>query len=215
MNKKKYKIFSKNKSIGTVSVRDDEELEYNLKGLAETKFIEESKYSDEYKRDSNNFSFILGTTGEKWEEDFQYVVSIFSRSEQNIVAAYNFSVEALEHEDKTHNKENSSCNLELQDYKNRQKRVFDNKVAHGFNTTNVYQEARYILEEVAELMRAVEKEDKENILEELADIVIFSYGCAAVAGVGDLDTKIFEKMQINENRVYTQNSEGDFIKKSK
>ena len=104
--------------------------------------------------------------------------------------------------------------LSYEDYKNRQRRIFDNKVKHGFNTTNVYQEARYILEEVAELMRAIEKGDKENILEELADIVIFSYGCAEVAGVGDLDAKIFEKMSINEQRVYVQNNEGDFVKAS-
>lgn len=61
-------------------------------------------------------------------------------------------------------------------------------------------------------MRAIEKNDRENMLEELADIVIFSYGCAEVARLGDLDNKIFEKMEINENRVYEKNDEGDFVK---
>lgn len=101
---------------------------------------------------------------------------------------------------------------ELADYLNRQKRIFQNKLNHGFNVTNIYQEARYILEETAELMRAIEKNDRENMIEELADIVIFSYGCAEVARLGDLDTKIFEKMDINEKREYKKTSEGDFVK---
>ena len=100
----------------------------------------------------------------------------------------------------------------IYDYKDRQKRIFQNKVNHGFNTTNIYQEARYILEEVAELMRAIEKNDRENMIEELADIIIFTYGCAEVARLGDLDAKVFEKMAINEKRVYTQTAEGDFVK---
>ena len=98
------------------------------------------------------------------------------------------------------------------DYLTRQQRIFENKVKHGFNTTNIYQEARYILEEVAELMRAIEKNDRENMIEELADVVIFAYGCAEVARLGDLDTKIFEKMQLNESRKYKQTPEGDFVK---
>ena len=101
---------------------------------------------------------------------------------------------------------------QLLKFKSRQKRIFKNKENHGFNTTNIYQEARYILEEVTELMRAIEKNDRENMKEELADIVIFAYGCAEVARLGDLDTEIFRKMQLNENRVYTQTDEGDFVK---
>ncbi len=98
------------------------------------------------------------------------------------------------------------------DYLTRQQRIFENKVKHGFNTTNIYQEARYILEEVTELMRAIEKNDRENMIEELADIVIFAYGCTEVARLGDLDTKIFEKMKLNESRKYTKTPEGDFVK---
>lgn len=111
---------------------------------------------------------------------------------------------------KKSNKPNNNHTLE--DFQNRQQRIFDNKVNHNFNIKNVYQESRYILEEVAELMHAIEKRDKENILEELSDIVIFAYGCAAVAGVGNLDDKIFDKMVINENRVYKKKPDGDFEK---
>ena len=86
------------------------------------------------------------------------------------------------------------------DYLTRQQRIFENKVKHGFNTTNIYQEARYIIEEFAELMKAIEKNDRETMIEELAVIVIIAYGCAEVARLGDLDTKIFEKMKLNETR---------------
>lgn len=102
--------------------------------------------------------------------------------------------------------------IELESFLTRQNRIFQNKVNHGFNTTNIYQEARYILEEVTELMRAIEKNDRENMIEELADIVIFSYGCAEVARLGSLDDKIFSKMAINEKREYKVSKEGDFVK---
>ena len=102
--------------------------------------------------------------------------------------------------------------ITLDDFLNRQQRIFQNKVNHGFNVTNIYQEARYILEEVTELMRAIEKNDRENMIEELADIIIFTYGCAEVARLGSLDAKIFEKMALNEKRVYKQTDEGDFVK---
>lgn len=97
-------------------------------------------------------------------------------------------------------------------YENRQKDIYNNKVEHGFNVTNPYQEVRYMIGEVGELMRAIEKDDKENVLEELADIVIFAYGLAEITGAGDLDTKIFDKMKINKQRHYIQNSEGDFVR---
>lgn len=103
----------------------------------------------------------------------------------------------------------------LKQFNERQQRIFANKEKHGFNVTNIYQEARYILEETAELMRAIEKNDRENMKEELADIVIFAYGCAEVARLGNLDDEIFKKMAINEGRKYSKTAEGDFVKNSK
>lgn len=97
-------------------------------------------------------------------------------------------------------------------YQDRQKDIFENKVQHGFNITNPYKEVRYMMEEVAELMRAIENGDKQNISEELADIVIFAYGLAEVTHSGDLDKTIFEKMDKNSKRIYTVNKEGDFVK---
>lgn len=201
MSRRGYKVslLGTNKKIDVI-VANYDELALNLKRIAR----EEFESNDSYNHDSNNFSFISARLANEFEESLKYSVTVYDRTLQKNVVTYLFDV--------AHNKEITADEITLGDYLGRQQRIFDNKVAHGFNTTNVYQEARYILEEVAELMRAVEKKDDENILEELSDIVIFAYGCAAVAGVGDLDTKIFEKMKINENRTYTQNSEGDFVK---
>lgn len=221
MNRRAYKVeMLDSKVSGTVLAASEEELYYNLKGMAETVLMKDPDISSKYANSCVDIVFIHGTTGESWEDNFRHTINVFDKGSQKILKVYYFNVELLDESDKevcVAEKEKEGCKetscYTLNDYKNRQQRIFDNKVSHGFNITNVYQEARYILEEVAELMRAIEKEDKENIIEELADIVIFSYGCAAVAGVGDLDKKIFEKMSINESREYTVNSEGDFIKK--
>lgn len=102
--------------------------------------------------------------------------------------------------------------IDLEAYENRQKAIFENKVKHGFNVTNPYKEIRYMMEEMTELMRAIENGDKQNISEELADIVIFAYGLAEVTQSGDLDKTIFDKMDKNSKRKYTINEEGDFVK---
>lgn len=100
----------------------------------------------------------------------------------------------------------------LSEYTSRQQRIFDNKVDHGFNVTNPYREVGYLVGEVSELLSGIIKGDKENILEELSDIVIYAYGLASVTKAGDLDDAIFEKMKINENRVYIKDGHGEFKK---
>lgn len=99
----------------------------------------------------------------------------------------------------------------VEEYFNRQWRCYKNKLTHGFNVTDFHKEARFILKEVSELMSAIEHNDMENLMEELADIVIFSYGLAEMAH-GDLDAAIFKKMGINENRKYIRDTNGDFKK---
>lgn len=63
-------------------------------------------------------------------------------------------------------------------------------------------------------MRAIEKNDRENMKEGLDDIVIFAYGYAEVERLDSLDDKIFKKMKINENREYHKILEEDFVKKN-
>ena len=63
-------------------------------------------------------------------------------------------------------------------------------------------------------MRAIEKNDRENMKEGLDGIVIFAYGYAEVERLDSLDDKIFKKMKINENSEYHKTLEGDFVKKN-
>ena len=99
----------------------------------------------------------------------------------------------------------------IDEYIERQFRCYSNKIKHGFNITDFQKEARFILKELCELMDAIEHNDVENMMEELGDIVIFCYGIAEMAHK-DLDDQIFEKMKINEGRVYHRNEFGDFVK---
>lgn len=93
----------------------------------------------------------------------------------------------------------------------RQRRIYENKKNHGFNVTDFHKEVRYILGEVSELNEAIDTNDLENLLEEAADIVIFCYGLAEMAGK-NLDDAIFKKMDINEDRVYKRREDGEFEK---
>ena len=81
-----------------------------------------------------------------------------------------------------------------------QKRIWDNKVKHNFNTTDVNQEFCYVYAEIAEAYDAWYKK-KGDVGEEIADVAIFLYGLSEMLGV-DLDREIIKKIKINERRVY-------------
>ncbi|MGY3703572.1 hypothetical protein BW731_06940 [Vagococcus martis] len=93
-----------------------------------------------------------------------------------------------------------------------QKRVYENKVKHGFNVTNVETEFLLLYGEVSEAFNAFKK--NENIGEELADVAIYLFGISEILGV-DLETEMLKKMKINENRVYKSNGTKYLIKESK
>ena len=82
-----------------------------------------------------------------------------------------------------------------------QKEVIQNKVRHGFNTTDVKFELLLLYGEVNELFQAWLKDDSENIGEELADVAIFLLGISEMLGK-DLGEEITKKMKINKDRVY-------------
>ena len=87
-----------------------------------------------------------------------------------------------------------------------QKRIIDNKIKHGFNTTNVEKEFCYVYGELGEAYDAWLK-SKDDLGSELADVAIFLYGLAEILGF-DLAEEMEKKMAINEKRKYRETAHG-------
>lgn len=87
-----------------------------------------------------------------------------------------------------------------------QREVLQNKIRHGFNTTDMEQEFCYLYKEVAEAYDAYYKQ-MDSFGEELADVAIFLLGIAEIKGI-DLEAEILKKVQKNKDRVYMKNDLG-------
>ena len=87
------------------------------------------------------------------------------------------------------------------DTKKVQMEIIQNKINHGFNTTDIKFELLLLYGEVNELFQAWLKDDSENMGEELADVAIFLLGIAEMLDK-DLGVEIIEKMKVNKNRIY-------------
>ncbi len=81
-------------------------------------------------------------------------------------------------------------------------RVWANKLAKGFNTTNVELEFNLTYGELAEAYDSHRKH-KDDVGEELADVAIYLLSLAKMLGV-DLEATINHKMGKNEQRVYVE-----------
>ncbi len=88
------------------------------------------------------------------------------------------------------------------DIREMQKRVYENKLKHNFNVTDVSKEFCLLYGEVGEAYEAwIKKHD--NMPEELADVAIYLMGLSQIVGV-DLESEIQKKMAINEKREYVK-----------
>ena len=88
----------------------------------------------------------------------------------------------------------------LDEFNNIQKRIYENKLKKGFNTTNVELEFCFTNGELAEAFEAYRK-NLPSVGEELADVAIYLYGIAEILGY-DLNEEIFKKVSKNKNRIY-------------
>lgn len=84
--------------------------------------------------------------------------------------------------------------------KEMQKEIYQNKVNHGFNVTDINEEFCLLYGEVAEAYDAWRK-NKEDLGEELADIAIYLLGLSEILKI-DLETEIKNKVVKNAKRVY-------------
>lgn len=83
-----------------------------------------------------------------------------------------------------------------------QKRVYENKLKHNFNVTDVPLEFCLLEGELSEAFEAwIKKHD--NLAEELADVAIYLLGLSEIVGV-NLESEIEKKMKINEAREYVK-----------
>ena len=83
-----------------------------------------------------------------------------------------------------------------------QKRVYQNKLAKGFNVTDIYKEFCYISGELAEACEAYMKK-KDDLGEELADVALYLLGLAEILGI-NLENEMLKKIEKNEKRLYIQ-----------
>ena len=98
----------------------------------------------------------------------------------------------------------------LVDLQNLQKQVYKNKIEKGFNVTDVFKEFCYTYGELSEACDAYLK-NKENVGEELADVVIYLLGLSEILGI-NLEKEILQKIAKNESRKYV-NENGIMVKK--
>lgn len=89
-----------------------------------------------------------------------------------------------------------------------QKRIWDNKVKKGFNTTDISKDLLYLTEELGEAVRAYRKDNKDELAEEIVDIIIYSLGLLEMLGRDGYE-EIMKKNEKNEKRVY-QGEKGAF-----
>lgn len=91
-----------------------------------------------------------------------------------------------------------------------QKLAWGNKLAKGFNTTDVPLEFCLLNGEVAEAFDAWRK-GRHEVAEELADVAIFLLGLAEMVGT-DLQDAVAAKLAANEARVYQRLPNGVLVK---
>lgn len=91
-----------------------------------------------------------------------------------------------------------------------QQLAWQNKLAKGFNTTDVPLEFCRLNGEVAEALDAWRK-GRHDLAEELADTAIFLLGLAEMTGV-DLQNAVEAKLAVNRARVYRRLPNGTLTK---
>ena len=95
------------------------------------------------------------------------------------------------------------------DLKQKQKEVIQNKINHGFNTTDISMEFCLANGELGEAYVAwLKKQD--DVGEELADVAIFLMGIAQIEGI-DLESEILKKVEKNKKREYIRNDKGNMV----
>ena len=81
-----------------------------------------------------------------------------------------------------------------------QKKIYQNKLDKGFNTTDIYKEFCLIHEELSEACRSHYKKQY-DVGEELADVAIYLLGLSEILNI-NLEKEIVQKIKKNHKLVY-------------
>jgi hypothetical protein len=100
--------------------------------------------------------------------------------------------------------------MTMPNFTDAQRRAWANKVAKGFNVTNVPMEFMLMVEEAGEAFSAWRK-DRGDLGGELADVTIFLLGLAQMNGI-DLGAEVEAKLDANEARAYVRLPNGTPVK---
>ncbi|MEV6733042.1 MULTISPECIES: MazG-like family protein [unclassified Streptomyces] len=92
------------------------------------------------------------------------------------------------------------------DIRSAQQHAWDNKLAKGFNTTDVALEFGLLTAEVGEAFTAWRKK-LPDFGEELADVVLYVAALAEMNGI-DLESEVERKLAKNRDRVYVRDERG-------
>ena len=95
------------------------------------------------------------------------------------------------------------------DLKQLQQEVYQNKVNHGFNTTDINMEFCHAYGELSEAYSAWLTR-KDDLGEELADVTIYLLGIAEILNI-DLEKELINKIKKNAKRKYKEVN-GVFVK---
>ncbi len=82
-----------------------------------------------------------------------------------------------------------------------QKRIWKNKINKGFNTTDLGKEFLYLTEELGEAVMAYRKNNKDELAEEIVDLIIYSLGILEMMKKDGYE-EIIKKIEKNEKREY-------------
>lgn len=88
-----------------------------------------------------------------------------------------------------------------------QKRIWENKVNKGFNTTDISRDLLYLTEELGEAVKAFRKGNKDELAEETVDLIIYSLGLLEMLGKDGYE-EILKKIEKNEKREYSATNGG-------
>ncbi|MFH1820621.1 MAG: MazG nucleotide pyrophosphohydrolase domain-containing protein [Candidatus Nealsonbacteria bacterium] len=88
-----------------------------------------------------------------------------------------------------------------------QKRIRDNKIKNGFNITDIGKDLLMLSEELGEAVKAYRKGNKDEVAEELVDLIIYCLGLMEILEK-DGYTEIIKKIEKNEKREYHVTKDG-------